>query len=81
MSDHYETCDAIAVAVAMHPETIIEEILEKRCYIETKGLLTRGAVIVDWFERYPSHPRKPLKIVTKVNGHLLVEMMTESVLN
>lgn len=53
MKDHYETCDPLAVAVAMHPE-IVEELIEKRCYIETKGLLTKGAVIVDWFERYPT---------------------------
>ena len=43
--------------------------------------MTKGAVIVDWFERYPVVPRQPVKIVTKIDGHLLVDMMTESVLS
>ncbi len=50
MKGHYETCDPIAMAVALHPE-VVEEIVERRCFVETKGNLTRGSIIVDWFER------------------------------
>jgi inosine-uridine nucleoside N-ribohydrolase len=80
MKDHYDACDPIAVAVAMHPE-VIDEVIEKRCYIETEGSITRGTVIVDWFERYPiKKPRPHVKIVTKVKGEMIVDLMTDSVL-
>ena len=69
MVDSYETCDPIAVAVALLGDEIVEQVIQKRCYIETEGDLTRGAVIVDWFERYPSEKRHPVKIVTNLKGH------------
>lgn len=82
LHNHYETCDPLAVVAAMIPEESVEEVIEKRCYIETNGTLTKGAVIVDWFERYPMiRPRKPVKIVTKINSRLLIDLMTESVLS
>ena len=66
----------------MLPEIMVVEVIEKRCFIETKGVFTRGAVIVDWFERYPGGDgRKPVKIVTTINGKLLIDLMTESVLD
>jgi inosine-uridine nucleoside N-ribohydrolase len=81
MKGHYETCDPIAVAVAMHPE-IVEESIDRRCFVETKGLLTRGSIIVDWFEKYPTGgtDRKPVKIITKVNSEMMIELLTKSVL-
>ena len=77
MKGHYETCDPIAVAVAMHPE-IIEEFVDRRCFVETKGLLTRGTIIVDWFEKYPisGKHRNPVKIITKVNSEKMIELLT-----
>jgi inosine-uridine nucleoside N-ribohydrolase len=76
MQGHYETCDPIAVAVAMHPE-VVEEIIERRCYVETKGIMTRGSIIVDWFERYPAiKPRNPVKIISKVKSEMMIELMT-----
>ena len=82
MEGHYETCDPIALAVAMHPE-VVQQVIEKRCVIETEGNFTKGTVIVDWFERYPvekdSH-RKPVKIVTQINPELMIDLMYQSVL-
>ena len=48
----YKTNDPQAVAVAMHPE-IVEEIIEKTCYIECEGRFTKGMVVIDWFEHWP----------------------------
>jgi inosine-uridine nucleoside N-ribohydrolase len=38
--------------VAMVPE-IVEEIIEKTCYIECEGRFTKGMVVIDWFEHWP----------------------------
>jgi hypothetical protein len=39
--------------------------------------MTRGTVVVDWHERYDTgKARKPVKIVTKINGDLMIELMT-----
>ncbi len=68
----YETCDPIAVAVALQPE-IVDKVIEKCCFIETKGKYTRGTVIVDWFEKYPHEKRRhPVKIVTNVKPDKMV---------
>jgi len=80
MMDCYETCDPIAVAVALLGDEIVQETVCKPCYIETEGALTRGALIVDWFQRYPSEKRNPVRIVTKIDGHKLIDLMVESVL-
>jgi hypothetical protein len=58
----------MAVAVAMQPD-IVKEMIEKCCFIETEGRFTKGAVVVDWFEKYPHEKRrKPVKIVTQFKG-------------
>lgn len=81
LANHYETCDPFAVAVALLGGRFVKECIEKKCYVETEGEMTRGAVIVDWFERYPAIPRPRVKIVTKVNEVMLMDLMTESVLH
>lgn len=80
LANHYETCDPFAVAVAFLGERLVEECIEKKCFIETEGEMTRGAVIVDWFERYPLVPRPRIKIITRINALMLFDIMTESVL-
>ena len=56
LGSHYETNDPLAVAVAMDPEVALE-VIEKCCYIETKGHYTKGMVVVDWFEVYPQNSK------------------------
>lgn len=88
LSGHYETNDPLAVAVALQPDIALE-VIEKICYIETKGKFTKGMVVVDWFEIYPEQrhdglnqsPRRPVKIVTKIDIHRLLDLMLESVLS
>jgi hypothetical protein len=45
--------------------------------------MTRGTVVVDWHERYDTagKVRKAVKIVTKINSDLMIELMTKSVLD
>jgi inosine-uridine nucleoside N-ribohydrolase len=79
--NHYETCDPLAVGIAFSPDTIVTEVIEKYCFVETEGELTKGAVVVDWFERYPAQKgRSRVKIVTKINNEILFDLMTKSVL-
>ena len=44
--------------------------------------MTKGTVIVDWFERYPreGQKRNPVKIVTKVNPEMMIDLMYQSVI-
>lgn len=81
------------MAVAFRPD-MAAEVIEKCCYIETKGKYTRGMVVLDWFEVYPQssklhvvaddainqNPRCTVKIVTKVHVQRLLDLMLESVL-
>ena len=93
LGNHYETNDPLAVAVAFRPD-MAAEVIEKCCYVETKGKFTRGMVVLDWFEVYPQdskvhaipeeainqNPRRTVKIVTKVHVQRLLDLMLESVL-
>lgn len=79
LQNHYETCDPFAVAVAIIPDLSVEEAMQKCCYIETEGEITSGTVVIDWFERYPALPRPAVKIITKLNGMLMIDLLTESV--
>jgi inosine-uridine nucleoside N-ribohydrolase len=81
------------VAIAFRPDIAVE-VIEKCCYVETKGKFTRGMVVVDWFEVYPQdskvhsiddkainqNPRRTVKIVSKINVQRLLDLMLESVL-
>jgi inosine-uridine nucleoside N-ribohydrolase len=88
LGHHYETNDPLAVAIALMPELALE-VIEKCCYIETKGRFTKGMVIVQWYEIFPQlskpehrnkDPRRPVKIVTKVLIDKIMRLMMESVI-
>lgn len=45
--DHWHSADALAMAFALQPEGVIEQ-LDRPVAVELAGTLTRGATVVDW---------------------------------
>jgi len=60
----FRSCDLTAALVAFHPKVVAKSLV-LRAQIETAGRLTRGQLVLDWFEKAPDKGRI-VEIVTEL---------------
>ena len=69
----FRSCDLLASVVALCPN-VVSESLRIRAQVETTGRLTRGQLVLDWFNKNPSDGRE-VEIITKVHPKLVQDAL------
>eukprot|EP01012_Entosiphon_sulcatum_P042604 TRINITY_DN56657_c0_g1_i1.p1 TRINITY_DN56657_c0_g1~~TRINITY_DN56657_c0_g1_i1.p1 ORF type:complete len:360 (-),score=55.82 TRINITY_DN56657_c0_g1_i1:2-1048(-) len=77
-SDECVVCDAVAMAVALHPEFVVSR-LTTHATIELGGRECRGAVVLDWYGYHKQRPRNA-DVITRVDTVTFLEALTRIVL-
>ena len=70
--------DPLCVCAAFVPD-FVKSYIDKPCYVETKGKLTRGQLVVDWSGFGPERERHNCRIVTSVDIDRIVKLLIEAV--
>ena len=70
--------DPLCVCAAFVPE-FVKSYVDKPAYVETRGKLTRGQLVVDWAGFGPERDRLNVRSVTSVNLDMIVKLLIEAV--